>query len=161
MFSAELSSGQAGGSSTRVRLLGTLSLPVVWPAGLVENDQRMRAARDRTADLVDVLLHGVGVGVRHDEGDAGIASGTNRTEQIGVFVALVLRLARSRALLRPLVDEAVLLSDAHLILEPHLDRRGGRKLLQRLGDSGGEVFLNVAIACASCAGCRGRALMCE
>ena len=48
-----------------------------------------------------------------------------------------------------------------IILEPHLDRRGGRKLLQRLGDSGGEVFLNVAIACASCAGCRGRALMCE
>ena len=46
------------------------------------------------------------------------------------------------------------LCDACLILEPHLDGSGRRKLLQRLGDSGGEVFLNVAIACASCAGCR-------
>src|SRR6266571_7399858 len=93
--------------------------------------------------------------------DTGIAARTDRAEQIGVFIVLILRLARPRARLRPLVDKTVLLPDAHFVLEPHLDWRCGRKLRQRLGDSGGKLFLKVAIACASCAGCWGRALMCE
>src|SRR3989304_9174361 len=120
----------------------------------------MGAGRDGTADLVDGLLHGFGVGVRHDEGDSNIAARTDCAEQIGVFITLVLRLTRPGSLLRPLIDETVLLSDPHFVLEPHLDRGGRCKLLQRLGNSGGEVFLNAAIACASCAGCRGRATSC-
>jgi hypothetical protein len=110
------------------------------PAGLVENDQCMRAGRDRASDLVDVVLHRFGIGVRHDERDTGVAARADRTEQIAVFVALVLRLARSRAFLCPLVNQTVLLADTHLILEPHLDRRGRRKLLQRLGDGGRKSF---------------------
>src|SRR3990167_10184692 len=119
----------------------------------------MCAGRDCTADLVDVLLHGFGVGVRHDEGDPGIAARTDRAEQIGIFVALVLRLARPGSLLGPLIDETVLLPDPHFVLEPHLDHRYRRQLFQRLGHDGGEVFLNAAIACASWAGWYGRALI--
>jgi hypothetical protein len=37
----------------------------------------MRAGRDRTADLVDVFLHGFGVGIRHDQRDAGITASPN------------------------------------------------------------------------------------
>src|ERR1700732_2616173 len=62
---------------------------------------------------------------------------------------------------RVVIDEAVLLPHAHLVLEPHLDRRSRRKLLHGRGDDDGEVFLNAAIAWGSWAGCRGRALMCE
>src|SRR4029453_5046870 len=81
------------------------------PAGLVENDQRMRAGRDRPADGVNVHLHGFGVGIGHDEGDAGVAAWTDRAEQIGVLIALVLRLAWPRSLLGPLIDQRVLLPD--------------------------------------------------
>src|SRR4030088_904627 len=106
-------------------------------------------------------LHGCGVGMRHDDCDPGIAARTDRADQIGIFVPLILGLARSRALFGPLVDQTVLLPDAHLILEPDLDRRCRRKCIHNLCDQSGEVFLKAAIACASCAGCNGRALICE
>src|SRR3982075_4097218 len=106
-------------------------------------------------------LHGFGVGMRHDDCDPGIAARTDRAEQIGIFVTLILGLARSRALFGPLVDQTVLLPNAHLILEPDLDRRCRRKCIHNLCDQSGEVFLKAVIACASCAGCSGRAPICE
>src|SRR3979490_283732 len=81
--------------------------------------------------------------------------------RVGIFIALVLRLPWPRALLRPLVDERVLLPDPHFILEPHLNRGSQCKSAHRFQYMGGEVFLKVAIACPSCLGCRGRALICE
>src|SRR6202521_967101 len=100
----------------------------------------MRAGRDGTSDLVAVLLHGFGVGIRHDDRDTSIAARTDRAEQIGVLIALILRLTRARALLGPLVGETVLLSDPHFILEPHLDRGCGCKLAHYLRDAGRKVF---------------------
>src|SRR5260370_11649702 len=108
-----------------------------------------------------MLLHGVGVGMRHDDCEPDVAARTDCAEQLRVFVTLSLWLARSRALFGPLVDQAVLLPDAHLILEPGLDRRCRRKCVHNLCDHSGEVFLKAAIACGSCAGCCGRALICE
>src|ERR1700674_2713394 len=72
--------------------------------------------------------------------DTSIAARTDRAEQIGVLVALILRLTRARALLGPLVGETVLLSDPHFILEPHLDRGCGCKLAHYLCDTRGKVF---------------------
>src|SRR5712671_26904 len=142
MFSAELSSGHAGGKGTSERLFGSLSLGVVCQPAL----SRMMSAwaPGMTARPISSICFGVGK--RHDERDAGIAAGTDRAEQIGVFIALIFRLAWPRALLRPLVDETILLPDAHFVLEPHLDRRCWRQLFQRFGDTDGEVFLNAAIA---------------
>src|SRR5258708_2289127 len=131
------------------------------PGRLVENDQRVRAGCNSQADLVDMLLHGFGVGMRHDDCYSNIAARTDCAEKISIFVTLVLWLARSRALFGPLVDQTVLLSNTHLILEPDLDRRCRRKCIHNLCDQSGEVFLKAAIACGSCAGCCGRALICE
>jgi hypothetical protein len=64
------------------------------PSGLVEDEQRMRAGRDGLADGVEMRLHGLGVGLRHDEGDAGVAARTDGAEHIGVLVALILGLPR-------------------------------------------------------------------
>jgi hypothetical protein len=47
---------------------------------------------------------------------------TDCTEEIGIIVTLVGRLARSRSTSSPLADEAVLLTDAGLVLEPDFDR---------------------------------------
>ena len=79
------------------------------PAGLIEKHQGMSARRDLFCDLVEMLLHGFGVCPGHDQGRAGAALRTDGAEEIGVFVALVLRLAWTAAGLGPLVDLAVLL----------------------------------------------------
>src|SRR6266849_2644952 len=121
----------------------------------------MRAGRDCAADLVNMFLHCFGICVRHDKRDTGFAARADRAEEIGVFIPLILRLAWPRAFLCPLIDESIFLSHAHFILEPHFDRRSGPQLFHDLADPTGKVFLKVVIACASCAGCRGRALICE
>ena len=96
------------------------------PAGLVECKHGVGAGRDAPADRIEVMLHGAGIGARKHQRGAGIARRTNGAEQIGVGVTLILRLARPRPLLGPLIHQAVLLSDPHFILEPDLDRGCGR-----------------------------------
>jgi hypothetical protein len=63
-----------------------------------------------------------------------------RAEQVGVLIALILRLTRARALLRPLVGETVLLSDPHFILEPNLNRSFRCEPAHNLGDARGKIF---------------------
>jgi hypothetical protein len=75
-----------------------------------------------------VKLHHIGVGVGQRERGADAPRWADGAEQIGVVIALVGRLARSRSSLGPLPDLAVLLADPGLVLKPYLDRR-------RLGDA--------------------------
>jgi len=81
----------------------------------------MGAFGDVKGDLVDVHLHRLGVGEGQRQRRAHASRGTDRAEEIGALVALVGGLARPRAAPGPLPDEAVLLADARLILEPDLD----------------------------------------
>src|ERR1700736_6205793 len=120
MFSAALSSGHAGGSGTRVRLLGGLSLRVVCHPAL---SRMSSACADGAADRLEVRLHGLGVGLRHDEGNSGVAARADGAEYIGVLVALILGLAWPRSFPGPLICETGLLADPHFVLEPHFDRR--------------------------------------
>lgn len=121
----------------------------------------MRALGHRLGDLAEMGLHGVGVGEGHGQRCADTPCRADRSEAVGAFVALVGRLARPRSVPGPLPDEAVLLADAGLVLEPELD-------LPALGDVGEmgfqrrrEVFLNASITRSSWAGWCGRALMWE
>lgn len=43
--------------------------------GLLEDRQRLGAESDGTADRVEMRPHGRGVSLRHDESDAGVATG--------------------------------------------------------------------------------------
>jgi len=63
-----------------------------------------------------VKLHHVGVGIGQREGGADAAGGADGAEQVGVVIALVGRLARSRPALGPLPSLAVLLADPGLVL---------------------------------------------
>ena len=110
------------------------------PPGLIENDHGVCAGRHGTADLYEVFAHGRRVGIRHDDGGAGVTAWADGAEQIGVFITLIFWLARTRALLGPLVDERVLLPDPHFILEPHLDRRSQCKLAHGLQHAGRKAF---------------------
>jgi hypothetical protein len=76
-------------------------------------------------------VHGCGIGKWKHERSAGIACRADGTEQISVSVPLILRLAWTRPLLGPLVDQPVFLADPHFILEPDFDRQSSREQLAR------------------------------
>ena len=121
----------------------------------------MGAFGDVTGDLVDVELHGLGVGEGQRQGGPDAACRADGAEQVGALVALVGGLGGPRAAPRPLPDQAVLLADAGLVLEPDLDG-----LAPRYGPDMGlkrprEVFLNAWMTSPSCFGWRGRALTWE
>lgn len=109
----------------------------------------MSALGDRAADLVEVELHGVGVGEGECERCARATGGADGAEEVGVLVALVGRLARAGATPGPLPDYAVLLADPGFILKPDLDglslRQPGQMRLQRAR----EVFLNASMISVS------------
>jgi len=75
------------------------------PAGLVDNEHGMGAGRDVIAYLFEVFAHRRRIGIRHDDGGAGVAARADGAEQIGVLVTLILWLARTRALLGPLINQ--------------------------------------------------------
>jgi hypothetical protein len=111
------------------------------PSGAIEQHNSVCAFGDVARNLVEVKLHGECIGDGQCERCTFAAHWADRAEEIGALVALVGRLARSRSALRPLADEAVLLTDAGLVLEPDFDR----SVLWQIGQMGaqraGKVFL--------------------
>ncbi len=87
----------------------------------------MGAGCDPVGDLAQVGSHGMGVGPGHDKRGAGAARGADGAEEIDL-IALILGLAWPRAFPGPLPHQAVLLTQAHLILPPKLNRRLGRQM---------------------------------
>jgi hypothetical protein len=53
------------------------------PAGLIEEDDGVRAGGDLGCDLIKMELHGLAVAGWQHEGGAGTALRADRTEQIG------------------------------------------------------------------------------
>lgn len=53
------------------------------PAGLVEQHDGVGAGRDGAGDLVEMPLHGFGIGARHDDGSASAAFRADGAEQVG------------------------------------------------------------------------------
>jgi hypothetical protein len=91
-----------------------------------------------------VKLHHVGIGVGQRERGADAPRRADGAEQIGVVIALVGRLARSRSALGPLPNLAVLLADAGLVLKPDFDRRRLRQSFEMSLQRARKVFLNAS-----------------
>jgi hypothetical protein len=106
-------------------------------------------------------LHRFGVGAGQGERCSDASGRANRSEQIGVFVALICGLARPGSASCPLSNLAVLLADPGFVLKPDLDRRRLRQAVEMSAQRAREVFLNASTIRSSRAGWRGRALMCE
>lgn len=121
----------------------------------------MSALGDVERDLVDVELHGLGVGEGQCQSRPDAARGADCAEEIGALVALVGGLDRPRAAPGPLPDEAVLLADARFVLEPDLDGLAAGYGPDMGLERAREVFLNAWMVSPSCLGWRGRALTCE
>jgi len=65
------------------------------PSGPIEDQNGVSAAGDMAGYLVEMKLHGFGIGVWHGESRTGSACRTDGAKQIGILVALVGRLAGS------------------------------------------------------------------
>ena len=104
----------------------------------------MRAFGDIAGDLVEVKLHHVGVGIGQSQRGSYAPRRTDGAEQIGVVVALIGGLSRPCSLPRPLADQAVLLADPGLILEPDFDRRRLWDAFEMHLQRAREVFLNAS-----------------
>ena len=88
-------------------------------------------------------------------------SRANRTEDIGVLVALIGGLAWTRAFWSPLVNLPVLLANPCFILEPDFNDPVRGDIFQAFRQYPRKVFLKASIVSRSCLGCRGRALTWE
>src|SRR5271167_2776322 len=104
----------------------------------------MGAHGDVTRDFVEVELHHGSVGVGQREGRADAAGRADRAEQIGVVVALVGGLARTRPAPGPLPNLAVLLADTGLVFKPDFDRRRLRQSVDMSLQRAREVFLKAS-----------------
>jgi len=131
------------------------------PSGLIENEDSVRAGGDIAADLVKMQLRGLGVGVGHHQGRAGITRGANRTEQISMARAKVGGLSRTGAGFGPYPCPPGLLTNAHFILKPDLHSGVWGERRPDIGDFAREVFLKAAVASAFRSWGRGRAVICE
>ena len=76
----------------------------------------MGALGDVARDFVEMELHRLGVGMGQGERCADAAGWANRSEQIGVFVALICGLTRPGSASGPLPNLAVLLADVGFVL---------------------------------------------
>ena len=119
----------------------------------------MRAFCDMARDFVEMELHHLCIGVGKRQRRAFALGGTDRAEEIGVPVALVGGLTRTRSAPRPWPHEAVLLTNAGFVLKPDLDRRSRRQVIEMSVQRLRKVFLKASTIRASCAGWRGLALM--
>src|SRR4051812_736461 len=129
------------------------------PAGLVEHDDRMRLWGKIARHLVEVMLHRLRIGTRHDDCRPGAARGTDRAEQIGRFGTQIGQRPWPCAAPRPAPGARVLLAEPHLILKPDFYRRLRGELCRDLAHSLDEIFLDASIRVGSCPRWRGRAEM--
>ena len=118
----------------------------------------MGAGIDGAADFLEMGLHGLGIGIGHDQ-TGGLALGrADGAEDPSPLRTLVLRCARAGAALCPAPGELVLLSNARFVLPPDLYLGAGRQARLYGFDPGREVFLNASSSASSCSGCCGRAV---
>lgn len=111
------------------------------PSGPVEQEHRVGSALHMAADLVEMLLHGPGVGIGEHQGGSGTPCRADGAEQIGRLVTLICGLSGSGSPACPLPHDAVLLANAGLVLPPDLDRLSLRQVGQVRFQRAREVFL--------------------
>lgn len=101
----------------------------------------MSARIDLCADLCQVQVHCMGVGIGHDQPRAFALGRTDRPEDIGPLGALVFGRRRPGAALGPAPGDLVLLPDARFILPPQLNLYILAKSRLDFRQLAGEAFL--------------------
>src|SRR3954470_7064540 len=115
------------------------------PAGLVHQDEGVRAGCNRLRNLLQVQGHALRGAAGENQAGSLARSGADRAEEVGRGGPLVLRGGRARAAFGPAPGDLVLLPNPRLIGEPDLYRLAINRLCDFL-QAGGKVFLKAATA---------------
>jgi hypothetical protein len=110
------------------------------PTGAVEQQDGVGAGSHCGGDLVEMKLHRLAVAGRQHEGGTSSEFGADRAEHIGRLRALIVDGAGTRAFPGPAIGQLVLLTDPHLVLEPHFYGCVGRKCRADFRHAVGEVY---------------------
>jgi hypothetical protein len=102
-----------------------------------------------SADLLQMLVHGRGVGVGHDQSRVDSALRADRAEDIGGDMPVVADHQGPRAHRSPNVGVRALLPDPRFILEPYCYWAASLGADERRFGQTGETFLKTASASAS------------
>jgi len=121
----------------------------LMPAGAIEDQQRDRAGANLGADLLKVLVHGLGVHRGHDDGGTDPAGGTDRAEQMHAIVTVVSHHWRARPNRCPNIGVGALLAHPGFIAKPDFDGLASGVRRQGFRYQVSEVFLKVSCAAAS------------
>lgn len=120
------------------------------PSSLIENDHGVGARCDVEGDLFQMHVHRLGVAAGHDDTGGLAFSGTDRAEDPGRGTPLIARRRRPRSPLGPAPCELGLLADAGLVLPPQLYGRSFGETLTDLRQTGGKLFLKMAMSSLFC-----------
>ena len=97
----------------------------------------MFVGADRCGELIEELLHRLGVGVRQHEREGIVGAGLDDCEDVGKREALIAQAWRALAALPPDAADAALLSDAGLVLEEQADALAFMRTLKFFQELGG------------------------
>ena len=114
------------------------------PTRSVNDDDGMRPIGHLTADLDKVGVHGMSVGMRHDQCRTHAACRTNRAKDVGAFIPLIAHGGWSRAGLAPDIGERAFLTYTSFILNPDFKALANGVIGEDFRDFGVKVFLKVA-----------------
>jgi hypothetical protein len=88
------------------------------PSGSIEEQHGVTALRHLVADLLEMQVHRLGVGIRQHQSRADLATRADSAEYVGPFAALIARGGRTAAALGPDAGQRALLANAGFILPP-------------------------------------------
>ena len=91
------------------------------PTGLVEDHDRVFVLSNCRSEVVEELLHRLGVGVGQNEGEAVVGARLNASKDVGEREALVAEPGWALAPLPPDMTGPTLLADPRLVLEEQAD----------------------------------------
>ena len=128
---------------------GDIELAGGVPAGLIEQNHRVRARGNGLGDLRQLQQHGGGIAERQHQGGPGSACRADGAEDAGRAGALIAGRRRPRAALRPASGDPVLLPDPGLVVKPDLYRFAGCIRGRDFRQASGKVFLKAATASGS------------
>ena len=118
MFSTGFNSGDFGGSNNDGEVFRYFEFTSGVPPCSVHEHDCVSFCVNLFADFVEVQLHGLGISSWQDQSSTYTTLWADGPEQVGVFVALISREARSCPLPCPNTSSPILLTDPRFILKP-------------------------------------------
>ena len=91
------------------------------PASLVKQQHRVVSWRDVARDFGQMVVHGLGVALGHDQTGGGASGGADGAEYVGRHSALIRRCTGAGAPRRPAAGELGFLAYPGLVAEPDFD----------------------------------------